>query len=128
MRGRLRQWWALVLRLLRERQARTPWEPASITDDEMAQLARDSWGLYEDVARHSLLPCTPRACMGRLASVVTGTRIPTARVVTRRDERGTRRWARHGRTLTRRQGGFDKGRAQTLGGACMDDPVGPLII
>jgi hypothetical protein len=59
MRSRLRQWWAMVLRLLRQRPARTPWEPASITDDEMAQLARDSWGLYEDVAGHSLLLCTP---------------------------------------------------------------------
>ena len=59
MRSRLRQWWALVLRLVRERPAWTPWEPASITDNEMAQLARDSWGLYEDVVRHSLLPCTP---------------------------------------------------------------------
>lgn len=59
MERRLRQWWVLVLRPLRERLAQTAWEPASITDDEMAQLARDSWGLYGDVARHSLLLCTP---------------------------------------------------------------------
>jgi hypothetical protein len=54
-----RQWWALVLRPLRERLAQTAWEPPPISDDEMAQLARDSWGLYGDVERHSLLLCTP---------------------------------------------------------------------
>ena len=59
MRASLRQWWALVLRCLCERSVGTPGELGPITDEEMAQLARDSWGLYEDVARHSLLPCTP---------------------------------------------------------------------
>ena len=59
MRARLRQWWALVLRRLCERSVGTPGEPGPITDEEMAQLARDSWGLYDDLARHSLLPCPP---------------------------------------------------------------------
>ena len=59
MRARLRQWWALVLRRLCERSVGTPEEPGPITDDEMAQLARDSWGLYDDLARHSLFPSTP---------------------------------------------------------------------
>jgi hypothetical protein len=59
MRGRLRQWWALVLRRRRERPTWTPEEPASLTDDEMASRARDRWGLYADIARHRLLPWTP---------------------------------------------------------------------
>ena len=59
MRARLRQWWALVLRRLCERSVGTPGEPGHITDGEMAQLARDSWGLYDDLARHSLLLCPP---------------------------------------------------------------------
>src|SRR6266850_623154 len=59
MESMRRQWCALVLRLLRQRLAQKPWEPPPISDDEMAQLARDSWVLYGDVARHSLLLCTP---------------------------------------------------------------------
>ena len=59
MRARLRQWWALVLRRLCERSVGTPEEPGPITDEEMAQLARDRWGLYDDLARHSLLACPP---------------------------------------------------------------------
>ncbi|MGH8067509.1 MAG: hypothetical protein ACRERE_20195 [Candidatus Entotheonellia bacterium] len=54
----LRQWWTLVLRVLHEKLVQTPWEPSPITDDEMAQLARDSWSLYDDLAMQSLLPCT----------------------------------------------------------------------
>jgi hypothetical protein len=77
MRGRLHQWWALVLRHLHERPAQTPSEPGPITDDEVAQLARDSWDLYGDLTRQSVLPCTPRARTGGLASVVTGTHVPT---------------------------------------------------
>ena len=59
MRGALRQWWALVLRRRCERSVGTPGEPGPITDGEMAQLARDGWGLSDDLARHSLLPCLP---------------------------------------------------------------------
>jgi hypothetical protein len=58
MGSMLRQWWALVLRPLRERLAQTEWELPPIPDDEMVQLARDSWRLYGDFARYSLLPCT----------------------------------------------------------------------
>jgi len=57
--GRRRRWWALVLRRLHEKLAGTAWGSAPITDEEMAHLARDSWDLYEDVARHSLLPSPP---------------------------------------------------------------------
>jgi hypothetical protein len=59
MGARLRQWWALVLRRLCERSVGTPGEPGPITDDEMALLVRDGWGLYDDLARHSLLPSSP---------------------------------------------------------------------
>jgi hypothetical protein len=59
MRARLRQWWAMVLRRLCESSVGTPGEPRAITDDAMALLARDSWGLYDDLARYSLLPCLP---------------------------------------------------------------------
>ena len=59
MRASLRQWWALVLRGPRERSVGRPEEPGPITDEEMAQLARDRWGLYDDLARHSLLACLP---------------------------------------------------------------------
>jgi hypothetical protein len=58
MERMLRQWWALVLRPLRQRLAQTAGEPPPISDDEMAQLARDCWDLYRDVEMHSLLPCT----------------------------------------------------------------------
>jgi hypothetical protein len=33
--------------------------PAPVTDEEMAQPVRDSWGLYDDLARHGLFPCPP---------------------------------------------------------------------
>jgi hypothetical protein len=59
MRARHRRWWPLVLRRLCERSVGTPREPGPITDEEMAPLARDSWGLYDDLARHSLLLCPP---------------------------------------------------------------------
>jgi hypothetical protein len=59
MRERLRPRWALILRGLREKPARTPRGRHLITDEEMAQLTQDSWGLSDDLARHSLLPCLP---------------------------------------------------------------------
>ena len=58
MGGMLRQWWVLVLRALRERRAQTL-GPSPISDDEIDQLGRDSWSLSGDIARQSLLPCTP---------------------------------------------------------------------
>lgn len=64
MGSMLRQRRALVLRPLRERLAQGPWKSPPISDHEMAQLARDSWGLYGEVAMHSLLPCTPLRAQG----------------------------------------------------------------
>ena len=59
MENMLRQWCALVLRSLRQSLAQRPWEPPPISDYEMAQLARDSWCLYGDIAMYSLLSGTP---------------------------------------------------------------------
>ena len=59
MQGRLRQWGALVLSRLCERSLGRLDESGPVTGGEMAQLARDSWGLYDDLARHNLLPCPP---------------------------------------------------------------------
>jgi hypothetical protein len=64
MRGMLRQWWVLVLRALREKLAKRPWEPPPISDDEIDQLGRDSWLLRSDIYRQSLLPCTPLQTRG----------------------------------------------------------------
>jgi hypothetical protein len=114
--GGLRQCGALVLRRLCERSLGRPDEPRLITDEEMAQLVWDSRRLSNDLAGHSLLPCLPMPAWEGWRQW-SPERPPTARVLTRRGERGTRR-----------QGGCDEGRTQTLGGVCMDDPVGPLII
>jgi hypothetical protein len=64
MGGMLRQWWVLVLRALRERLTKRPWEPPPISDDEIDQLGRDSWSLCSDTYRQSLLPCTPLQTRG----------------------------------------------------------------
>jgi hypothetical protein len=84
----LRQWWVLVLRGLRERLAQTLGEPAPISDDEIDQLGRDSWSLCGDIARYSLLPCTPvqtrgfwhhvSACRGNEAQAMRGERMDDA--------------------------------------------------
>jgi hypothetical protein len=107
MRGRLHQWWALVLRHLHERPAQTPSEPGPITDDEVAQLARDSWDLYG--ARGKACSRVPPCPHGRAG--VSGHRnaCPNHQRATRRDERKLGRWAMQGRISTRLQGGCDKG-------------------
>jgi hypothetical protein len=108
MRGRLHQWWALVLRHLHERPAQTPSEPGPITDDEVAQLARDSWDLYGDLTRQSVLPCTPvPAREGWRQWSQERVSQPPAGHPSRREE--ARRWAMQGRISTRLQGGCDKG-------------------
>lgn len=102
--GGLRQCGALVLRRLCERSLGRPDEPRLITDEEMAQLVWDSRRLSNDLAGHSLLPCLPMPAWEGWRQW-SPERPPTARVLTRRGERGTRR-----------QGGCDEGRTQTLGG------------
>jgi hypothetical protein len=58
MENMLRQWCALVPWPLRQSLAQRPWDPPPTSGYEVAQLARDGWCLYGDIAIHRLLSGT----------------------------------------------------------------------